>query len=382
MLWANTKNWVKFAVLAAAISGALPLFGQTGGLTGDVRDDKGNALVGVTILIERQEIRGTYKVKTDKKGHYVYVGLPLGTYKITLQDTSGRALMWHGNVHVGMGDATVHDFDLAKEKAQQAKEAESNPEMKKQLEEQKLRGEEQKQFAGLKQLFDHGNELVAQAQAMQPAPSDPPEKRSQIDQDRQAKYAEAAAEFEKALPLAKDKNLIAVQTQLASSYSNAHQYDKALENYQKAIALDPSNADLHNALGNVYAQTNKIPEAQAEFQKSAELNPSGAARAYFNLGAIFYNTGKMDEAAQAFKKSTEIDPKNADAYALLGRALMGKLTMGADGKVVAVPGTVEALETYLKLDANGKYAQEAQADLQLIQGSVQTEYKVEKKKKK
>jgi len=241
MLWANTKNWVKFAVLAAAISGALPLFGQAGGLTGDAKDDKGNPMVGFTILIERQEIKGTYKVRTDKKGHYVYVGLPLGTYKVTLQDTSGRALLWHGNVHVTMGEATVHDFDLAKEKAQQAKEAQSNPELKKQLEEQKARGEEQKEFAGLKQLFDHGNDLVAQAQAMQPTPSDPPDKRSQIDQDRQAKYAEAAAEFQKILDhrglVSADPIGALADLQLGRAYALAGERDKARAGYEDFLKL-------------------------------------------------------------------------------------------------------------------------------------------------
>jgi hypothetical protein len=56
--------------------------------------------------------------------------------------------------------------------------------------------------------------------------------------------------------------------------------------------------------------------------------------------------------------------------------------MGPDGKVVPAPGTVEALQSYLQLDPNGKYAASAQGMLQSITGSVQTEYKNEKKKKK
>ena len=357
MRWSDMRKWVVCAVLAVATAGALPLFGQTGGLTGDVKDEKGNPMIGSMIVIERQEIRGTYKVKTDKHGHYVYVGLPLGTYKITLQDLNGRALTWHGNVHVGMGDPTVHDFDMAKERSEAAKQQQANPEMKKQLEQQK---QESEKMAGLKQAFDQAQALFADK-----------------------KYAEAAAAYEQAVPLAKEKNLVVILGHLGEAYDKAHQFDKAAETYQKAIALDPSDADLHNSLGSVLAQSNKIPEAQAEFQKSAQLNPAGSSRAYFNLGAVLYNTGKMDDAAAAFKKAVEIDPNYADAYALEGRALMGKLTLGPDGKtVIAPPGTVEALQTYLKLAPNGPYAAEVQGDLQVIQTSVQTEYKSEKKKKK
>jgi hypothetical protein len=84
----------------------------------------------------------------------------------------------------------------------------------------------------------------------------------------------------------------------------------------------------------------------------------------------------------AFKKATDADPRYADAFFMEGRALMGKLSMTPDGKVVAAPGTTEALQSYLKLEPNGKYAAEAQAMLQTIQGTVQTQFKAEKKKKK
>ncbi|HEV2350316.1 MAG TPA: tetratricopeptide repeat protein [Terriglobia bacterium] len=357
MFLSRMTKWAAFTILLWGLASAVPAFGQTGGLTGAVQDEKGNVMVGNPILIERMDVKGVYKTKTDKKGHYIYIGLPLGSYKVTLLDPGGREIYHFGNVHVGIGDPTVIDFDLAKEKAAEVKAQEANPEVQKQLQEQE---KQQKQFAGLKTFFDQGQALY-----------------------NDKKYADAAAAFEQAVPLAKDKNLVAVLSRLADSYSQAHQYDKAEENYQKAIQLSPTDASLHNGLGNVYANSNKVPQAQAEFQKSAELDPAGAAKAYFNLGATLYNTGKMDEAADAFKKATEKDPKYADAFALMGRALMGKVTLGPDGKtVIAPPGTVDAFETYLKLDPNGKYASEAKGDLDAIKGGVQTEYKADKKKKK
>jgi tetratricopeptide (TPR) repeat protein len=224
------------------------------------------------------------------------------------------------------------------------------------LEEQE---KEQTQFTNLKQLFDRGQILYGEK-----------------------KYADAAAVFEQAVPLAKDKNLITVLSRLAESYDKARQFDKAIENYQKILALNSMNADVHNAIGSVYAELGNIPEAQAEFEKSAQLDPGNAARAYYNLGAILANSGKLDDAAAAFKKATKADPKYADAYFLEAQALMAKVSMGPDGKVVPAPGTVEALQTYLSLDPNGKYAASAQGMSQGIAGSVQTEYKADKKMKK
>lgn len=341
-------------VVLAAIAGSPPVFAQTGGLTGNAKDEKGNILAGYPIVIERQDIKGTYKTKTDKHGNYVYVGLPIGNYKVTLTDPNGRQIFYVSK-HVGMGDPTEVSFDLVKERAQAMKDQQANPEMQKKLEEQ---SKDQKTFAGMKQVFDQGQALY-----------------------EEKKYAEAAAVFEQAVPLAREKNVAVVLGRLADSYSKARQFDKSAEVYRKAIEARPDDANLHNNLGNVYVQMNKTAEAQKEFQKAAEIDPAGASRYYFNLGAIMYNVGKMDEAATAFKKATDVDANYADAWFWLGQALMGKATMTADGKIVPAPGTAEALQTYLKLEPNGKNAATAQQLLQTIQGTVQTEFKSQKKKR-
>jgi tetratricopeptide (TPR) repeat protein len=258
--------------------------------------------------------------------------------------------------HIGLGEPTDVDFNLPKEMAQQQQqkqeEMKKNPEMAKQAEE---RANQEKQYKGLKQYFDQGNTLYTQGQ-----------------------YKEAAAAFEQALTMAKEKNIPVVLSRLADSYAKAKENDKAVETYQKAIQLTPDDAALHNNLGSVYASTGKLPEAQAEFEKAATLDPTNAGRYYFNVGAIMYNSGKMDEALTAFKKVISLDPKNADAYYLEGQALMGKATMTADGKVKAPDGTVEAFQQYLTLNPNGPNAEAAKEMIATIQGSVSTQYKKKK----
>ncbi len=359
MSLSGLRKAMGLAVVLVWLVGVTPLFAQTGGLTGTCKGEKGELLAGYPVIIERQEVKGTYKTKTNKKGEYIYIGLPMGNYKVTLRDPSGGDLFFV-TIRVSMGDPTELNFDLGKEKVraqeERAKQIAANPELQKQQLEQE---KEQKQSASLKQLFDQGEALL---QAKQ--------------------YAEAVALFERALPLAKDKNVPVVLAKLGESYDKARQYDKALENYRKASEANPTDSDLHNNLGNVLAEMGKSAEALQEFQKAAELSPTKAARYYFNLGAVSYNVGKMDEAVSGFRKATEIDPTYADAFFWLGQALMGKATMSPDGKVVAVPGTVEALENYLKLEPNGINAPTVQALLQTVQGQIQIQYKAEKKKKK
>ncbi len=345
------KRLLRGALVLALLVSAAPVLAQTGGLQGVCKGEKGDLLVGNPILIERQEVKGVYKTKTDKHGKYIYIGLPLGQYKVTLQDPNGRTI-FNISKHVGMGDPTDVDFDLQKERAQQRATPEAQ---KQQLQQEK----EQKQSAGLKQIFDQGTELY-----------------------NQKKYAEAAAMYEQAMPLAKGNNVPIVLGRLGDSYAKAKQYDKAVQTYQFGIQANPQDFNLHNNLGNVYAEMGKIPEAQAEFQKAAEADPANASRAYFNLGVVMYNKGKMDEAAAALKKATEMDANYADAYFWEGQALFGKASVSPDGKIAPAPGTAEAFQQYLKLEPNGTHVTEAQAVLQTLQSTVQMELKVEKKKKK
>jgi tetratricopeptide (TPR) repeat protein len=239
MVEPGRKAWLCGAVILFLLGSALPVLAQTGGVTGKATDEKGNPYVAYPVILERQEVKGIFKTKTDKHGNYIYIGLPLGNYKITLQDPNGRPIYYFSNRHVGIGEPVQVDFDMAKERAEQQKQQTANPEAAKRLEQE---SKDKQQFAGLKQLFDQGQALAAEAQQLQAAP-DSASKRDQI----QAKYAEAAATFEQAVPVAKEKNLAIVLGRAAESYDKAHQYDKAVLDYQKAIEANPNDADLSPA---------------------------------------------------------------------------------------------------------------------------------------
>jgi len=359
-LW--TRRLIFSALVFAWVVAAIPVCAQTGGVSGKCTGEDGKPLAGYTIVVERQEVKWQSKVKTNKKGEYTYIGLQVGNYKLTLTDPGGKKV-YEISKHVGLGDPTAIDFDMAKERATQKQE---NPEIAKQEEEQ---AKEQKQFSGLKQTFDQGNVLFAAK-----------------------KYSDAAAMFEQALPLAKDKNVPIVLAKLADCYSQASKTDsdatarqndqqKALDYFDKAMKANPSEASLHNNLGSLYADMGKVTEAQGEFQKAAELDPTRAGTYYYNMGVIMVNKGKMDEAAVALKKCTDLDPTNANAYYWYGQALMGKAEVKPDGTVVPAPGTIEAFQQYLKLDPKGQYAELAQQAISAMGGKIETEFKSQKKKK-
>lgn len=368
------RNLAALFAFLAALSVAVPGFGQTGGVVGKATKLDGNPCVKCRIVIQRTEIHAVYKTKTNKKGEYIYIGLPLGIYKIILESPEGKQLFYIEQ-KIGMGNPIQVDFDLPKLLASQKQEQQQEQAADQKAQQERMKrdseyakqvraeqaavkaaqekqAKEEKEYKGLKALFDQAKTLY-----------------------QQKDYTGAVAAFEKALPLAKGKNIPIVLSQLANAYHEAKENQKAVDTYQKVLQLTPDDPSLHNNLGSTYADMGKYQEAQAEFEKAAQLDPTHAAAYYYNIGVIMYNAGKMDEAVESFKKVTQLDPQRADAYFLEGQALIGKAKTGPHGEVVAPPGTTEAYEEYLKLAPNGPHAATARAVLQTLRGGVETQFK-------
>jgi len=348
------------AIVFATLLTGISAFAQTGGLSGKCTGQGGTPLVGYAIQVERTEIKWHSTTKTNKKGEYIYIGLAPGDYKVTLFKEDGKTVWYFISKRVGIGEPTEANFDMGQVVQEQKKEQEANPEYQKQV-------QEQKQTQSLKSVFDQGRELYAQK-----------------------RYTEAAATFEKALTVAKDKNVPVVESQLADTWAKAASIEsnpdtrkedqaKAMDYYNKVLQLTPGEAAVHNNLGNLYAEMGKPEDAASEFRKAAELDPTRASSYYYNLGAILVNRGQMDDAATALKKATDLDATNANAWFWYGSALVGKATFKPDGTMVPPPGTLEAFQTYLKLQPNGPMAGQAQAYIATLQGKESLEYKKNKK---
>jgi tetratricopeptide (TPR) repeat protein len=357
----------KLAMLAPGLLFlAVAAFAQTGGLQGDVKGPDGKPLVGAQIQIDRQDIKGTYKVKTDKKGHWLYAGLPLGTYKVSVQ-IDGKEADSISGVRTTMGDTTqLPAFDLQK-KQQTGAGAEMAEQERGMSAEQKAamqKGVAERE-AALKKNKELSDAFNAGMTAMQ-----------------SKTYDVAIASFTKASTI--DATQHVVWAQLADAYmgqaaaqtgaDQAASMQKGLDAFAKAIEIKPDDASYHNNYGLALAKDKKIPEAQAELTKAAQLDPPNAAKYYYNLGALLVNSGQNDAAGDAFKKAIDANPDYADAQYQYGIFLVGKAQISADGKVNPVPGTQEAFQKYLELQPNGQFADSAKAMLASMGASVGTTY--------
>jgi tetratricopeptide (TPR) repeat protein len=99
-------------------------------------------------------------------------------------------------------------------------------------------------------------------------------------------------------------------------FNNAN-YDHALEYAEKALAINPENAELHNNLGLILHMTGRFEEAMMHFQKAIDVQPD-QAEVYYNLGMVLKEKGRLNEAIANYEKAIHLSPSNADAYVNLG----------------------------------------------------------------
>jgi len=97
---------------------------QTTTVEGDVKDANGAPIKGALIVLDRTDIKGHYQVKSDKKGHWLYTGLPLGKFDISIQ-VDGKTIdsLTIKGVQSKYSDSTTVDFDLRKAAESQAEAA-------------------------------------------------------------------------------------------------------------------------------------------------------------------------------------------------------------------------------------------------------------------
>ena len=125
-------------------------------------------------------------------------------------------------------------------------------------------------------------------------------------------YQEKSNEF--------NKRFINPWIRLGNVFDKQDRSREAIEAYQKAIELDPANAQNWYELGNLYFRADAYDQAAEAFNKAIELEPQ-FGRAYNNLALTLVSQGKHAEAIPLYQKSIELlaeDKDKAMAWNRLG----------------------------------------------------------------
>jgi hypothetical protein len=103
----------------------------------------------------------------------------------------------------------------------------------------------------------------------------------------------------------------------ASSYIRQGNYDLAIEEYSKAIALDPQDAFAYYNRGYIYRQHKRdYDRAIDDFDQAIALDPESAnfnANVYFNRGKAYASKGNIDQAIADIERAIELSPSAGSA---------------------------------------------------------------------
>jgi tetratricopeptide (TPR) repeat protein len=330
----------------------------TAKIHGHAQDPANAPMVNAQVILSTDGKTAKYTFTTDANGDYKGEGITPGTYYVTLFAVAGKAVDRADEVKFTTGTDTLQDFDLSR--AEYVNKL--PPEQKKALEEAKKKNSEiNKENQNVGKL----NDLLKQARAANAA----------------KKYDDAATLMQQATVIKPDAAVLWLELGIAQT--GQKKYDDAAVSLKKTLDLDAAskkpNPDIEaaddNALGEVYANTNKIPDATASYDAAAKLQPTNAAMFYTNETIVLSRAGQTDATIAAADKAIAADPNRAIPYYLKGQALISKATVDPKTqKIVAPPGTAEAYNKYLELAPTGPMAPEAKSILAEIGEKVNSKY--------
>ena len=103
--------------------------------------------------------------------------------------------------------------------------------------------------------------------------------------------------------------------------------DEAIEQFQAAVSIRPTDPVANNALGGALLAKGELDQAVLRFDVALAAQPD-YFDAHYNLGNALAAQGNFDGAVEQFGEAVRLNPEDANAQANLGTALaqLGRLT--------------------------------------------------------
>ncbi len=149
--------------------------------------------------------------------------------------------------------------------------------------------------------------------------------------DGSGQWEEAIEEYQKALEL--DPTNSVIYSEMATTYYRHRQVDEAIEYGQRAVRADEDNLDAHELLGSIY--TNMLSNAGAggtvapemidraieEFEQIVRIDPN-ERQSYLMLGRLYRFKNDPERAAQVYRDFLEIQPGSEEGAISLAELQM------------------------------------------------------------
>ena len=88
---------------------------------------------------------------------------------------------------------------------------------------------------------------------------------------------------------------------------------EAIRAYQQALNLKPTDAEIHNKLGDAYYYSGRLREAIEAYTEAAKLRPDNA-ETFYNLAIAYFESGNLAMAAAEARTLQRLDKKLYEKY--------------------------------------------------------------------
>ena len=129
--------------------------------------------------------------------------------------------------------------------------------------------------------------------------------------------------FESSQLLERFPNSVVLYNIAGASNAGLMQFDAAINNYKKALKINPDYPDAYNNMGNALKDKGDLEAAIESYKQALKIKPD-YAEAYYNMGIALKGKGDLEAAIESYKQALKIKPDYAEAYNNMGSALNDK----------------------------------------------------------
>ena len=321
-------------------------------VTGVVVDAENKPVQGATILFDYQERNSKREAKTDKKGEFLFVGLPSGKYIITaskdgltdqvattITGTEKARLTFTLKPAVTTSKAVGTGLEAASAGALASGEKPKDKNEYAALQATATAALEAVKASKYDEAIPKLNEVIAKM----PNCSDCYMYLG-LSLFETKKPEEAEAAFKKAVEIQPS----------VEGYTMLVRYYNAQKNFDMAAEMSKKAADLANAPTPGAPAAGAAPGAGGAAAPSTVAGAAPTSETAYNQGVVLWNAKKYSEAKPMFEAAVKANPGNAEAQYMLG---MASLNLGQ------MPEARAAFENYLKAAPDGPRATEVKGFL-------------------
>ena len=151
--------------------------------------------------------------------------------------------------------------------------------------------------------------------------------------------------------LAMEESIDLGHSLLASIYLVKRQYDKAIAEGERAVALNPNGAMAYSILAWIVGCAGKWEESVLYAKQSIRLNPFPEFGDYWILGRAYFMTGQYDEVILTLKKAVRINLDFLPAHILLAACYS---SLGRDAEATTAAKEVLRINPKFSVESHAK----------------------------